>query len=41
MKDKANEDMCEEVLAVAEGEVVISRIRMLVVGMERTQVGEV
>lgn len=41
MKDKANEDMCEEVLAVAEGEVVIPRIRMLVVGMERTQVGEV
>lgn len=32
LKDKANEDMCEEVLAVAEGEVVIYRIRMLVVG---------
>lgn len=32
LKDKANEDMCEEVLAIAEGEMVISRIRMLVAG---------
>lgn len=32
LKDKANEDMCEEVLVIAEGEMVISRIRMPVAG---------
>lgn len=31
-------EICNEVLAVAEGEVMVSRIRLLVVGMGQFQV---
>lgn len=39
LKDKkATREICKEVLAVTLGEVIVSRIRMLVVGMGQFQV---